>query len=81
MITKLWGIPGTSHVPSPEKELKKLIDKAKREAQQEINKIANKVKNDTERALKKASSGDTDRYCNFIQQSRGRHRGCRAGGR
>ena len=57
--TKLWGIPGTSHVPSPEKELKKLIDKAKREAQQEITKIANKVKKDTERALKRASQDTT----------------------
>ena len=56
MTTKLWGIPGTSHVPSPEKELKKLIDKAKRETQQEINKIANKAKKDTERALKKAAN-------------------------
>ena len=57
--TKLWGIPGTSHVPSPEKELKKLLDKAKREAQQEITKIANKVKQDTERALKKTAKDVT----------------------
>ena len=55
-MTNLWGIPGTSKVPSPEKELKKLIDKAKREAQQEITTIANKIKKDTERALKKAAN-------------------------
>ena len=53
MVSKLWGIPGTSHVPSPEKELKKLIDKAKRETQQELNKIANKVKKDTQRNITK----------------------------
>ena len=44
MTTKLWGIPGTSHVPSPEKELKKLIDKAKREAQAAIEDIAEDAK-------------------------------------
>ena len=56
MVDRLWGIPGTGKVPSPEKELKKLIDKAKREAQEEINSIATKVEKDTERALKKAAN-------------------------
>ena len=51
----LWGIPGTSKVPSPEKELKKLIDKAKRETQRQLDIIADKVKKDTERALKKSA--------------------------
>ena len=40
MTSNLWGIPGTGKVPSPEKELKKLIDKAKRETQEELAKIA-----------------------------------------
>ena len=28
--SELWGIPGTGKVPDPEKEIKKLVDKAKR---------------------------------------------------
>ena len=51
MTSDLWGIPGTGKVPSPEKELKKLIDRATREAQAEIDKIATKVESDTKRSM------------------------------
>ena len=40
----LWGIPGTEKVPSPEKEIKKLVDKAKREIQHELDEIADEAK-------------------------------------
>ena len=55
MSSDLWGIPGTGKVPSPEKELKKLIDKATRDAQQELTKIANKVKSDSKRVMEHAA--------------------------
>ena len=54
-VTKLWGIPGTSSVPSPEKQLKKLIDKGKKEFQGDINKLASKAEGETKRVLNKAS--------------------------
>ena len=47
----LWGIPGTSKVPSPEKELKKLLDKAKREAQHELQEIADDVEGKAKKVL------------------------------
>ena len=50
----LWGIPGTEKVPSPEKELKKLIDKAKREAQHELQEIADDVEGKAKKILNKA---------------------------
>ena len=56
MTTKLWGIPGTSHVPSPEKELKKLIDKAKRDATSAINSIAKRIEKQTEKTMKRLAS-------------------------
>ena len=54
-MANLWGIPGTGKVPDPEKELKKLIDKAKRETQQELNKIATKVKSDSKRVMERTA--------------------------
>ena len=51
----LWGIPGTENVPSPEKELKKIIDKGQKEFQREVNKLASKAEGETKRVLNKAS--------------------------
>ena len=51
MSSDLWGIPGTGKVPDPEKEIKKLIDRATREVQADINKISTKVEGDTKRSM------------------------------
>ena len=53
-VAKLWGIPGTSKVPSPEKELKKLIDKAKRDFKHAIDEVADEAEAGTKRVLNKA---------------------------
>ena len=42
MTTKLWGIPGTSSVPSPEKKLKDLIKKYINKFESELKKVTNK---------------------------------------
>ena len=54
MVQQLWGIPGTSKVPSPEKELKKLIDKGKRDFQHSIDEIADDVEGKAKKVLNKA---------------------------
>ena len=52
--SELWGIPGTGKVPSPEKELKKLIDKGKRDFQHSIDEIADDVEGKAKKVLNKA---------------------------
>ena len=60
-VTKddLWGIPGTSKVPNPEKELKKVIDKGiekgTKEFQHEVNDITKKGLSATKKLLKDAA--------------------------
>ena len=60
-VTKddLWGIPGTSKVPNPEKELKKVIDKGiekgKKEFQHEVNDITKKGTAFAKKTLKDAA--------------------------
>ena len=80
MSSDLWGIPGTGKVPDPEKEIKKLIDRAKREAQAEINKIAAKAESDTKRSMARFARV-TQRGINQVRQpGRAWHQGRRRGG-
>ena len=44
MTPDLWGIPGTGKVPDPGKEIRKLVDKAKREAQAAIEDVTSEAK-------------------------------------
>ena len=66
MTTNLWGIPGTSKVPSPEKELRKLIDKGKKEFQGDINKIATRAVKQAEHGIKKAAEEAGDKVLEAV---------------
>ena len=54
MTDKIFGIPGTGHIPNPEKELKKLVDKAKHDTQKAVDDICNKAEHQVVETSKQA---------------------------
>ena len=63
-VSELWGIPGTGKVPDPEKEIKKLVDKAKRG----INSAADDARKGVRRAGKEVQDSFKKELPNILEK-------------